>query len=72
MLGITIAVVVSAVGIPFPSPPGATQPLLGGVDIVWSIVGFSFLLSVVATLLAAIFPVWKALKGPIAETQRCA
>lgn len=70
LLGIVIALLVSAVGIPFPSPPGATRPFLGGVDLVWSIVGFSFLLSVGATFLAAIFPVWKALRRPIAETLR--
>jgi putative ABC transport system permease protein len=70
VLGIVIALAVSAIGIPFPSPPGATRPFLGGVDIVWSIVGFSFLLSVGATLVAAVLPVWKALRRPIAETLR--
>lgn len=70
LLGIAIAVSASAVGIPFPSPPGATRPFLGGVDVVPGIVVFSFLLSVAATLIAAAFPVWRALKRPIAETLR--
>ncbi len=70
LVGIAIAIVVSAIGIPFPSPPGATRPFLGGVDIVPSLVVFSFLLSVGATLAAALFPVWKALRRPIAESLR--
>ncbi len=70
MLGVAIAVIASAIGIPFPSPPGATRPFLGGVDIVPGIVAFSFVLSVAATLAAAVFPVWRSLKRPIAETLR--
>ena len=53
-----------------PSPPGATRPFLGGVDIVPSILAFSFALSVGASLAAAVFPVWKALRRPIAEALR--
>lgn len=70
LLGIAVAVTASAIGIPFPSPPGATRPFLGGVDVVPGIVAFSFVLSVAATLVAAAFPVWRALKRPIAETLR--
>jgi putative ABC transport system permease protein len=69
-LGVAIALTASAIGIPFPSPPGATRPFVGGVDLVPSIVAYSFVVSVAATLAAAIFPVWKALKRPIAETLR--
>jgi putative ABC transport system permease protein len=69
-LGIAIAVSASAVGIPFPSPPGATRPFLGGVDIVPSIVIFAFAISVFATLAAAVFPIFKAVRRPIAETLR--
>ncbi len=70
LLGIVIAVSASAVGIPFPSPPGATRPFLGGVDLVPAIVSYAFFLSVASTLAAAAFPVWRALKRPIAETLR--
>ncbi len=70
ILGVAIALVVTAIGIPFPSPPGATRPFLGGVDIVPSILVFSFALSVGASLAAAVFPVWKALRRPIAEALR--
>ena len=70
LLGVVIALTASAIGIPFPSPPGATRPFTGGVDLVPSIVLFSFALSVSATLVAALFPVWRALKRPIAQTLR--
>ena len=70
LLGISIAVAATAVGIPFPSPPGATRPFLGGVDVVPRIVVFSFILSVAASLVAAAFPVWRTLKRSIVETLR--
>jgi putative ABC transport system permease protein len=70
LLGVAIALAATAIGIPFPSPPGATRPFLGGVDLVPQIVAFSFVLSVAATLAAAAFPVWRALKRPIATTLR--
>ncbi len=70
VLGIVVAKLVTLVGITFPSPPGATRPFVGGVDIVPGIVAFSFCLSVVATLVAAVLPAWKAVRRPIAETLR--
>lgn len=70
LLGVAIALAVSAIGIPFPSPPGATRPFLGGVDVVPGIVVFSFVLSVCATVAAAVVPVWKAVRRPIAEALR--
>jgi putative ABC transport system permease protein len=70
LLGIAIALTASAIGIPFPSPPGATRPFVGGVDVVPGIVAFSFVVSVAATLVAAIVPIGKALRRPIAETLR--
>jgi putative ABC transport system permease protein len=69
-LGYVIARVVTAIGIPFPSPPGSTRPFTGGVDFVPDMVLFSFLLLLGATLVAAILPVWKASRRPISETLR--
>ncbi len=70
VLGVVIASIVTAIGIPFPSPPGSTRPFLGGVDFVPSIAVFAFVLSVGATLAAALMPVWRALRRPIAGTLR--
>ena len=62
--------IVTAIGIPFPSPPGATRPFLGGVDFVPSMVAFAFFLLLGATLVAAILPIWRATRRSIAETLR--
>jgi putative ABC transport system permease protein len=69
-LGYVAARVVTALGIPFPSPPGSTRPFMGGVDFVPDMVVFAFLLSLGATLVAAVLPVWKATRRPIAGTLR--
>ena len=65
-----LAWAVSAIGNPFPSPPGSTRPFLGGVDFVPGIAAFAFALSVLSTLTAAFLPVWRATRRPIAETLR--
>ena len=70
VLGAAIAKVVTAIGIPFPSPPGSTRPFLGGVDFVPGIAAFAFFLSVIATLVAALLPVWRVTRREIAETLR--
>ena len=69
-LGIAVARVISAIGIPYPSPPGSTRPFLGGVDVIPNIVAAAFLISVLATLAAAVFPIRKAIRSPIASTLR--
>jgi putative ABC transport system permease protein len=69
-LGAAIAWAVTAIGIPFPSPPGSTRPFLGGVDFVPGIAISSFVLSVLSTLAAALLPVWRATRKPFAETLR--
>lgn len=68
--GIVIARIATAVGIPFPSPPGSTRPFLGGVDLVPGIMVFAFLLSVASSLAAAVLPTLRVMRRPIAETLR--
>lgn len=68
--GIVVAWIVSAIGIPYPSPPGSTRPFLGGIDVVPMILVDAFTLSVIATLLASVFPIWRAMRLPIASTLR--
>jgi len=69
-LGAVLAWIISAVGIPFPSPPGSTKPFLGGVDFIPAIAGFAFLLSLLSTLVAAVLPIMRTTRRPIAETLR--
>jgi putative ABC transport system permease protein len=69
-LGAIIARIVTAIGIPFPSPPGSTRPFLGGVDFVPAIAASAFAISVVATLVASVLPIARAVRRPISETLR--
>ncbi len=69
-LGVGIARVVSQIGILYPSPPGSTRPFVGGVDIIPAVVAASFLISVGASLVAAVFPAWRAVRCPIASVLR--
>lgn len=68
--GIGLAQIISAIGIPFPSPPGATRPFLGKVAIIPSALQFAFFLSVFATLVAAIFPAYRASRLQIVDALR--
>ena len=68
--GIVIALVVSEIGILYPSPPGSTRPFLGGIDIAPGVLLEAFLVSMVASLLAAALPTWRAMRQPIATALR--
>jgi putative ABC transport system permease protein len=70
LLGLGIARIVNALGIPYPSPPGSTRPFRGGADIVPGIVAEAVWTSLVATLAAAVFPVFRAVRRPIAALLR--
>jgi len=70
LLGAGLALTVSAVGIPFPSPPGSTRPFRGGVDLVPAVAWAAFALSFAATIAAAALPVWRAARRPIAPQLR--
>jgi putative ABC transport system permease protein len=69
-LGYAATRLITAIGIPFPSPPGSTKPFLGSADFVPSLAAGSFLLLAAATLIAAAPIIWKASRRPIAETLR--
>ena len=70
LAGIGLGQIVSAIGIPFPSPPGATRPFLGRVAIVPSTLQFAFLLSISTTFVAAIYPAYKASRLRIVDALR--
>jgi len=70
LLGIGLAVVVTKVGISYPTPPGSTRPFLGGVDIVPGAVAAAAILSVGATIIAAVFPICRAIWRPVGSALR--
>ncbi len=70
VLGWVATRIVTALGIPFPSPPGSTRPFLGGADFSASLALGSLALLFGATIVASLLPVWKAARRPIASTLR--
>jgi len=70
LFAIGIARVATAVGIPYPSPPGSTRPFRGGIDLAISTLFNSFIISVAATMAAALLPTWRAMRVSIADTLR--
>jgi len=70
LLGILLAWSISAIGIPFPSPPGSTRPFLGRVEIIGSTILLALGLSIAAVVCSSILPIRRALKYDIAEVLR--
>jgi len=62
--------VVTALGIQFPSPPGATRPFLGGADFDALMAIDAFVLLFAATIIAALFPILKTVRRSISTTLR--
>ncbi len=68
--GITLALAISAVGIPMPPPPNANVGYTAFIRIVPLTVLTAFLIGFSATLLAAIFPARKVSATPVVEALR--
>lgn len=68
--GVIVARIVSHIGIVYPSPPGSTRPFLGGIDLDAANMLEAFVICVTASLLAAVLPIWRAIRRPIAPTLR--
>lgn len=70
VVGILLALVISAVGIPMPPPPNADLSYVAHIRIVPSIVTSAFLIGLVATLGAAILPASRVHRLPVVEALR--
>lgn len=71
VLGYASAHAISAVGIPMPPPPGMAHGYLGQILVAWPLVLDALLLAIITTLLASIFPAWKASSLNIVDALRC-
>lgn len=69
-LGYLAAEVISAVGIPMPPAPGMSRGFVAGIIITPSIVFDALLLAVSTTLLASIYPAWRASRLVIVDALR--
>lgn len=69
-LALVIGTIVSAVGIPMPPPPGMARGYIGEIAISPALVIDGFVLAFTTTLLASIFPAWKASRMNVVDALR--
>ncbi len=70
VIGLILAQVISAIGIPMPPPPGMAHGFTGQIVISASLAFDALLLAVSTTLLASLFPAWKASRMIIVDALR--
>jgi putative ABC transport system permease protein len=69
-VGTVLAHVISAIGIPMPPPPGGSAGYSAQILLTWQLAAGAFALAVATTLLASIYPAWKASRLPIVDALR--
>lgn len=70
LAGIAVAHLISAIGIPLPAPPGQSRGYLGQVFVTGSITVDAVVLVTLATVLAGIYPAWRASRMVIVDALR--
>ena len=70
LLGIGASLAISAAGIPMPPPPNSNIGYVAAIRLVPGVIGMAFLIGVLATIIAAVFPGWRVSRLPIAEALR--
>ena len=68
--GYGLAELISAIGIPMPPPPGMEEGYTGEIRVTISVLMNAFLIAFVTTLLAGLYPAWKASRLPIVDALR--
>jgi putative ABC transport system permease protein len=68
--GVLLAQVISAIGIPMPPPPGMSRGYTGRILVSGGLALDAFLLAIVTTLLASLYPAWKASRMAIVDALR--
>jgi putative ABC transport system permease protein len=69
-LGVALALVISAIGIPMPPPPNANVGYTAHIRIIPSILLMSFTIGFTATVLAAILPARRVSNTPVVDALR--
>ena len=70
LLGVILALLISAIGIPMPPPPNADLSYVARIRIVPSVVAGAYAIGVVATILAAFIPALRVRRIPIVDALR--
>jgi putative ABC transport system permease protein len=69
-LGMVLAKLISLVGIPMPPPPGMGRGFTGQIRVSWGLAAEALALALVTTVLAGIYPAWKASRMTIVDALR--
>jgi putative ABC transport system permease protein len=69
-LGVLLAFIISAIGIPMPPPPNANLGYTARIELVPSALLISFLVGLIATVLAALWPAARVSRTPVVEALR--
>jgi putative ABC transport system permease protein len=70
LLGIVLALIISAIGIPMPPPPNSDLTYTAHISIVPSVVAGAFTVGLIATILAAIVPAMRVRHIPVVDALR--
>lgn len=68
--GYGLAELISAIGIPMPPPPGMERGYSGEIMATWPILSQAFLIAFVTTVVAGLYPAWKASRLQIVDALR--
>jgi putative ABC transport system permease protein len=71
LFGYALAGIISSIGIPMPPPPGMAHGYLGQILVTWPLMFDALLLALLTTLIASLFPAWKASHLNIVDALRC-
>jgi len=70
VVGGALAMVISAVGIPMPPPPGMARGYIGAIALTPGLIADGMVLAMATTVLASIAPAWKASRMTIVDALR--
>jgi putative ABC transport system permease protein len=70
VLGIALALLISAIGIPMPPPPNADLTYIARIRIVPSVVAGAFAVGLIATVMAAFLPALRVHRIPVVDALR--
>ena len=70
VVGMLLALLISAIGIPMPPPPGMARSFIGEIRVTWPLAADAISLALITTLLAGIYPAWKASRMEIVDALR--
>ena len=70
VIGVALALLISAIGIPMPPGPGSEAGLIATIRLVPSVIVVAFALGIAGAVAAALLPARKAARIPVVEALR--